>query len=112
MLEDDGLVARSAELGAYMADRLRRLRSPLITEVRGRGLWIGVEFDPRCVPARVICERLMERGILTKETHQTVVRFAPPLVIESGQIDLAVDALGGILRDVEAELGLVLVEPA
>ncbi len=112
VIEDEGLVARSAELGAYMADRLRGLRSPMITEVRGRGLWIGVEFDPRCVPARAICERLMERGILTKETHRTVVRFAPPLVIESGHVDIAVDALRDILDDVEAELGLSLVEPA
>jgi ornithine--oxo-acid transaminase len=112
VIEDEGLVARSAELGAYMADRLRGLRSPMITEVRGRGLWIGVEFDPRCVPARAICERLMERGILTKETHRTVVRFAPPLVIETGHIDFAVDALRDILDDVEVELGLSLVEPA
>ena len=111
VLEDEDLVARSAALGEYMADRLRGLRSPLITDVRGRGLWIGVEFDPRCVSARTICERLMERGILTKETHQTVVRFAPPLVVEPDQIDLAVDALHDILRDVEAELGLELVEP-
>ncbi len=112
VLEDEHLVTRSAELGAYMADRLRGLDSPLITDVRGLGLWIGVEFDPRCVPARTICERLMERGILTKETHRTVVRFAPPLVIERGEIDLTVDALRDILDDVEAELGLSLVEPA
>jgi len=112
ILEDEELVARSAALGDYMADRLRSLQSPLITDVRGRGLWIGVEFDPRCVSARVICECLMERGILTKETHQTVVRFAPPLVVELDQIDLAVDALGDVLNEVEGELGLTLVEPA
>jgi ornithine--oxo-acid transaminase len=64
------------------------------------------------VPARTICERLMARGILTKETHHTVVRFAPPLVITSSQIDLAVDALRDILRDVEEEIGLTLVESA
>ncbi len=112
ILEDEELVARSAALGDYMADRLRGLRSPLITDVRGRGLWIGVELDPRRVAARTVCERLMERGILTKETHQTVVRFAPPLVVERDQIDLAVDALEAILGEVEAELGLALVEPA
>jgi len=101
VLEDEDLVARSAALGEYMADRLRGLRSPLITDVRGRGLWIGVEFDPRCVSARIICE-----------THHAVVRFAPPLVVEPDQIDLAVDALEVILGEVEAELDLVLVEPA
>ncbi len=112
VLEDEELVAKSATLGAYMMERLRELASPLITEVRGRGLWIGVEFDPRCVPARTICERMMARGVLTKETHQTVVRFAPPLVVQPEQIDLAVDALHDILREVEGEIGLELVEPA
>jgi ornithine--oxo-acid transaminase len=112
VLEDEDLVERSAKLGAYMADRLRRLDSPLITDVRGLGLWIGVEFDPRCVTARAICERLMDRGVLTKETHETVVRFAPPLVVELDQIDLAVDALEDVLGEVENELGLTLVEPA
>ncbi len=112
IIEDEDLVTRSAALGEYMADRLRGLQSPLIADVRGRGLWIGVEFDPRCISARAICERLMARGILTKETHHTVVRFAPPLVVELDQIDLAVDALEEILMEVKTELDRELVEPA
>ncbi len=112
IIEDEDLVTRSAVLGEYMADRLRGLQSPLIADVRGRGLWIGVEFDPRCISARAICERLMERGILTKETHHTVVRFAPPLVVELDQIDLTVDALEDILMEVKTELDRELVEPA
>jgi ornithine--oxo-acid transaminase len=112
IIEDEDLVTRSAVLGEYMADRLRGLQSPLIADVRGRGLWIGVEFDPRCISARAICERLMARGILTKETHHTVVRFAPPLVVELDQIDLAVDALEDILMEVKTELDRELVEPA
>jgi ornithine--oxo-acid transaminase len=86
-LVDEGMIARSAELGEYMLNKLRLIASPLIRDIRGRGLWIGVEFDPAKIPARRIAEGLLERGILSKETHGTVIRFAPPLVITSDEID-------------------------
>jgi ornithine--oxo-acid transaminase len=100
ILEDDDLIENSRRLGAYMLDRLSEIRTPLITDIRGRGLFIGVEFDPNLVSAREVCERLMIRGVLSKETHETVVRFAPPLVIEQNEIDQALDAF----RDVLAEI--------
>jgi len=101
LIEEEMLVERSAELGAHMIRRLREIKSPLITEVRGRGLWVGVDLDPKRVSARAVCERLMENGILSKETHETVVRFAPPLVITRGDIDWAVDTFAEVLRDME-----------
>ena len=87
VLKEEDLVTRSAELGDYLIGQLRRISSPLIQEVRGRGLWVGVEIDPNCVSARQVCELLAQRGVLSKETHETVVRFAPPLVIRKEEID-------------------------
>ncbi len=86
VLVEEKLVERSAELGAYFLDRLKTLRSPDIREVRGRGLWIGIEL---LSPARPYCEALKEQGILCKETHEKVIRLAPPLVITRDEIDWA-----------------------
>jgi ornithine--oxo-acid transaminase len=66
--------------------------------VRGKGLLIGVEIDPQAASAREVCEGLLARGVLSKDTHGTVVRFAPPLVVESSHIELAVEALADTLR--------------
>lgn len=90
-IDDEGLVQRSAELGAHMMNRLRAINSPAIKAVRGKGLWIGVEIDPAFATARAVCEELMRRGVLSKETHDTVIRFAPPLVITRDQLDWALD---------------------
>ncbi len=87
-LVDEKMVERSAELGAYFLERLKRISSPAIHEVRGRGLWIGLEMKG---PARPYCERLKEGGVLCKETHERVIRFAPPLVITRDEIDWAVE---------------------
>lgn len=89
-LEEDGLIENSAELGAYMLQQLRGLNSPLIRDIRGLGLWIGVDIDPAQAKARKICEKMMLRGILSKETHDTVIRFAPPLTITRAEIDWCV----------------------
>jgi len=88
-LIDERLIERSAELGDYLLSELRKIKSPLIREVRGRGLWIGVDFDPTKITARRIAERLLMHGILSKETHGTVIRLAPPLVITREQIEWA-----------------------
>lgn len=93
VIEEEGLVARSAELGAHMMERLRRIDSPLVREVRGRGLWVGVEIDPARASARAVCEALMRRGVLSKETHETVIRLAPPLVIDRETLDHGIDRL-------------------
>jgi ornithine--oxo-acid transaminase len=95
VLIDEKLVERSEELGAYFLARLRTLKSPLVKEVRGRGLWLGVELT---VAARPYCERLMQDGMLCKETHDKVIRLAPPLVITREEIDWAVERLQKVLE--------------
>ena len=101
VIEDEGLVARSAALGAHMLGRLGVLASPLIRQVRGRGLWVGVELDA-AVSARDVVERLAERGVLTKDTHGTVIRFAPPLTISRHALDWGIDVFAQTLREFEA----------
>ena len=95
-LADEGMIGRSQELGAYFKGRLQRIESNHIKEVRGRGLFIGVELH---VPARRFCEALREKGILCKETHENVIRFAPPLVISREEIDWALGHIEPILMD-------------
>jgi len=101
VLIEEGLPERAAELGDYFLRQLRALRSPLVREVRGKGLLLGMELERDTVSARLVCEKLLERGVLTKDTHHTVVRFAPPLVVSRAQIDEGVAAL----RDVLLALG-------
>ena len=79
---DEGLVERSDRLGRWFMDELRAIESPHVLEVRGKGMMIGVEIRAESGPARPFCEALQARGILAKETHHQVIRFAPPLVIE------------------------------
>lgn len=105
VLEEEGMVQNSAILGAYMQEQLRGINSPLVTGVRGRGLWIGMDFDPARVGARKVCEKLMEKGILSKDTHHTVVRFAPPLTITREQIDWALEQVRAVIRELEGKNG-------
>lgn len=98
VLQEEGLVDASREMGDYFVSALETLQSSLIKEVRGRGLLIGVEFHADKVAARTVCEHLMERGILSKETHDTVVRFAPPLTITRDQVDDVIDHLQQVLN--------------
>lgn len=97
VLVEDGLIERSAELGDYLLTRLRALKNPAIIEVRGLGLFAGVEFHPSSIDAHDMAVALMERGVLTKETRRNTIRFAPPLVIEREQIDTAMDAFADAL---------------
>jgi ornithine--oxo-acid transaminase len=92
IIEED-LPAKAFELGGYFMDRLSRIDSPHIKEVRGRGLLIGVEVKESSGTARPYCEHLMELGILAKETHHQVIRFAPPLVITKDEIDWALERI-------------------
>jgi len=98
ILFDDGLIENSATMGRYLAEALHALNSPLITAIRGRGLLLGIDIDPQLATAREVCERLMKNGILTKETHETVVRLAPPLIIEQSIIDWAVERIDKTLK--------------
>lgn len=104
VLEEEYIAERSAELGAYLIKRLRDIRSPLIQEVRGRGLWIGVEFHDDLVSAWEVCQRMLSKGVLMKDTRDKVVRFAPPLIITREEIDFALKAF-------EETLGELLPPP-
>jgi ornithine--oxo-acid transaminase len=94
VLREEKLVERSAEHGEYFLGKLRTLAGPHIVEARGRGLWIGIELK---TPARPFCERLKEEGLLCKETHDRVIRVAPPLVITREEIDWAFKRLQNVL---------------
>jgi ornithine--oxo-acid transaminase len=95
VLIDEQLIDRSAELGEYFLGKLRTLKSPAIKEIRGRGLWIGLELHGA---ARPYCERLKEEGVLAKETHDHVIRLAPPLVITREEIDWAFDRIKKVIE--------------
>lgn len=99
ILIEDKLPEKSAAMGDYLMAELHKIDSPLIKDIRGRGLFIGVEIDPALGSARSACEALMERGLLSKETHTTVVRLAPPLIISKAEIDWAVTQIREVLDD-------------
>ena len=84
-------------MGDYLMGRLRRIESQHVKEVRGRGLLIGVELHDSAGGARRFCEALMEKGLLCKETHDNVIRFAPPLVISKEDIDWALERIEPVL---------------
>lgn len=96
-LVDEGMVENSARLGALMLDRLRAISSLHVAEVRGVGLWIGVALRPEAGGARRFCEALKGEGLLCKETHEHVIRIAPPLVITEEQIDWALERIERVL---------------
>jgi ornithine--oxo-acid transaminase len=98
VIVEEKLVDRSAELGAYLLDRLRALDSPHIKEVRGRGLWAGIVLKPQAGGARRFCEALMERGLLCKETRYNVIRIAPPLTITQEEIDWGLERIAEVLQ--------------
>lgn len=99
VLCDEKLVERAAELGDYLLAQLQTVKSPLIREIRGKGLFVGLEVDARRTDARAIVDRLLARGLLSKDTHGTVVRFAPPLVIERAEIDWAVEQVRAVFDE-------------
>jgi ornithine--oxo-acid transaminase len=101
VLREEGLVERSRDLGAHMIERLRAIDSPVLTDVRGRGLWAAAEINPRFSTGREACERLMAKGVLSKETHGAVVRFAPPLVITREALDLALERFEDVVGELE-----------
>jgi ornithine--oxo-acid transaminase len=99
ILEKEKLAQQSYEKGLYLKDKLLSLNSPYIKEVRGSGLWIGVEVYADKISAREICLKLMDEGVLSKETSENVIRFAPPLIVQKEQIDFAMDKLESILQN-------------
>ena len=101
ILMEDQLAQNSARMGAYLLEELHKIDSPVVREVRGRGLFIGMEIDPEFATARAICEALMSRGLLSKETHETVVRLAPPLVIGKAELDWAVGQICEVIDEID-----------
>ncbi len=116
VIEDEKLVERSALLGDYLIARLRAVQAlapELIRAVRGRGLWVGVDIDPARASARELVEAMAQAGVLSKETHETVIRFAPPLTITTELIDRAVAVFAGVvLARSPALAGAGELEPA
>ncbi|PDM39688.1 MULTISPECIES: ornithine--oxo-acid transaminase [unclassified Geobacillus] len=94
VIEEERLAERSLELGEYFLAKLKQIENKDIKEIRGRGLFIGVELH---VPARPYCEALKEQGLLCKETHETVIRFAPPLIITKEELDWAIERIVKVL---------------
>jgi ornithine--oxo-acid transaminase len=95
VIVEEDLPARSAELGALLIERVRQIKSPLVREVRGLGLWVAIELNG---PARPVCEALAREGLLSKETHDNVIRLAPPLVIEREDLLWACDRIQSVLE--------------
>ncbi len=96
VLIDEQMVQRSATLGQYFLERLQTIQSPKIKEVRGKGLWIGIELH---AAARPYCEALKEEGVLCKETHERVIRIAPPLTISRDEVDWVVDRVRKVIAN-------------
>jgi ornithine--oxo-acid transaminase len=93
---DERLAERSAELGAYALERLKKMSCTNVVEVRGRGLWLAIELN---APARPICEALRDLGVLCKETHDTVIRIAPPLMISHEDLDWGLERIERVLAE-------------
>lgn len=104
LLETGEYQRRSRSLGERLATGLRDIGSAAIAEVRTVGFWAGVEFV-KAVPARAVCERLLERGVLAKDAHEHIIRLAPPLVADEEDVDLLVEAVSGAVRDVAGRVG-------
>ena len=101
VLMDEKLIDNSAKLGAYFSERLATLKSSKIQEIRGRGLWIGVQLTPEAGGARKYCEALQTRGLLCKETHVDTIRFAPPLCITKDEIDWALERVVQVFAELD-----------
>ena len=99
VLVDENLIDRSAQLGEYFKGCLQRIESPYIKDVRGRGLFIGVELYPEAGGARRFCVKLKEHGLLCKETHEHTIRFAPPLIVKKEELDWACEHIEAVLMN-------------
>jgi ornithine--oxo-acid transaminase len=109
LLQREKLAQQAADTGAYLLARLRALSHPAIVEVRGVGLFIGMELDRDVVSARAFCETLMRHGVLSKDTHQTVVRFAPPLNISRATVDQALAAIEAAFAEIVVDARIAVM---
>jgi ornithine--oxo-acid transaminase len=97
VIQEEGLVENADRLGTYFQEQLAEIPSPHVKEIRGKGLLVGVELKPSAGGARRFCEALSKQSILAKETHEHVIRFAPPLVIDQATIDWALPRIREVL---------------
>tara|TARA_B100001113_G_scaffold268727_1_gene223464 strand:- start:1568 stop:2785 length:1218 start_codon:yes stop_codon:yes gene_type:complete len=93
LLEEDGLIENSKLMGDYFKESLLNMNSKIIKEIRGKGLWLGVEIDPQLISGKDLSKMCLDHGILCKETHETTIRFAPPLVITKEELDWGLDKI-------------------
>lgn len=98
ILLDEDLITQSRQLGAYLLEKLESIVPSYVRAVRGKGLWIGLDLDPEVKPARAFVEAMMHAGLLSKETHETVIRLAPPLIITRKEIDWALEQLATLFK--------------
>ncbi|MEJ2285531.1 MAG: ornithine--oxo-acid transaminase [Desulfobacterales bacterium] len=108
VLVEEGLIENAASMGAYFLKGLQQISNRYIKQVRGKGLMIGLEFYPQAGGARQFCEKLKQKGLLCKETHDHIIRFSPPLVITKDQVDWALEIISGCLEDHEFTIQKVL----
>ncbi len=101
LLFEENLIENSKIMGEYFLSKLKDIDSKIIKEVRGKGLWIGMELNNSKVNAKDLCMMLLKEGILCKETHETVIRFAPPLMISQKDIDWALNKIKKVITLVE-----------
>ena len=100
VLVEEGMIENSAKMGAYFLDELQEVTNPMVKEVRGKGLMVGVELQPEAGGARKYCNELMASGLLCKDTHEHTIRFAPPLIITKDEVDWALERVVPILNRV------------
>lgn len=103
LLYEEGLIENSRIMGDYFKNSLLQLNSKIIKEVRGKGLWLGVEIDPKFISGKDLSKLLLKKGILCKETRKTTIRFAPPLIIKKDEIDWAVEIIGDAFKYIESK---------
>jgi ornithine--oxo-acid transaminase len=103
VLVEEGMLDNAREMGEYFISCLKSISSPIIKEVRGKGLMIGMEFHPEIGGARKICKSLMAKGLLCKETHENIVRFAPPLIIKKEEIDWALERIERVILEARSQ---------
>ena len=101
VIRDEKLVENAAERGRYLVEKLKKIRSRKIKEIRGRGLLVGIELKPEAGGARRYCEELMKEGLLCKETHEAVIRLAPPLIIRDKDINWALKRIKAVFKRLE-----------
>ena len=103
IIEEEELVENSNRQGSYFLKELKKIESPILKQIRGKGLWIGVEIDTKIINGRNMCKHLLKKGILSKETHASTIRFAPPLSIKKKEIDWAINTIKEALKEIERD---------